>query len=188
MPVKKKTPRYFSHKSAVIDRGAKIGSKTKIWHFSHVMGGAVIGEECNLGQNVYVAATAVLGDGVKIQNNVSIYDGVLLEDRVFCGPSMVFTNVSNPRSGIERKAEYQKTIVRKGATIGANATVVCGVEIGEYVVTTSIPAHALFYGVPAKQKGWVCECGVKLETSRQTLECSACGRSYDIHPNGLVLR
>jgi len=161
--------RYFVHETSVVDAGAEIGDGTKIWHFSHVLGGARIGRNCILGQNVCVSRTTVIGDGCKIQNNVSLYDAVTLEEGVFCGPSMVFTNVINPRAFIERKEEYRATRLRRGCTIGANATVVCGVTIGEYamvgagaVVTRDLPAHALAYGSPARVQGWVCRCGVKL--------------------------
>ena len=153
---------YFFHESGYIDEGAEIGEGTKIWHFSHIMSGAKIGKNCSLGQNVHVGSHAIIGNGVKIQNNVSVYDEVIIEDDVFCGPSCVFTNVINPRSFIERKNEYKKTIVKKGVTIGANATIVCGVTIGEYafigagsVVTHDVPAYALVYGNPAMIHGQV---------------------------------
>jgi len=153
---------YFIHESSYVDEGAKIGEGTKIWHFSHIMSGAKIGKKCSIGQNVNVGSRAVIGDGVKIQNNVSVYDDVVIEDDVFCGPSCVFTNVINPRAFVERKHEYKKTIVKKGVTIGANATIVCGVTIGEYamigagsVVTRDVPAHALAYGNPARVRGKV---------------------------------
>src|SRR5688572_8832512 len=162
-------PDYFVHASSYIDEGAQIGKGTKIWHFCHVMPGAVIGERCNLGQNVVVMPGTRIGNNVKIQNNVSIYEGVELEDDVFCGPSMVFTNVVNPRSHVSRKREYQRTLVRRGATIGANATVVCGVTLGEYafvgagaVVTKDVKPFALVTGVPARQVGWMCRCGERL--------------------------
>ncbi len=184
---------YFVHGSAIVDAGAQIGEGTRIWHFCHVMGGAKIGESCILGQNVFVASKAVLGRNCKIQNNVSIYDGVVLENDVFCGPSMVFTNVINPRSHIIRKDEYQKTLVKKGATIGANATIICGVSIGEYafvaagaVVRRDVPAHAFVAGVPAEQKGWMCECGVRLDAVKSKLKCSACGLNYELKEEGLV--
>lgn len=157
------------HETAVIDAGAQIGEDTRIWHFSHVMPRAVIGRKCNLGQNVFIDNDTVIGDGVKIQNNVSVYNGVILEDGVFIGPSVVFTNVINPRSFIERKTEFRKTLVKKGATIGANATIICGKNIGEYaligagaMVTGDVPAYALVVGNPARQKGWVSEQGYTL--------------------------
>lgn len=153
---------YFKHESSYVDEGAEIGDETKIWHFCHIMSGAKIGERCSLGQNVNVGGKAVIGNGVKIQNNVSIYDSVEIEDDVFCGPSMVFTNVINPRAFVERKTEYKKTILKKGCSIGANATVVCGVTIGEYalvgagsVVTKDVPPYALVYGNPARVHGKV---------------------------------
>ena len=159
----------FIHESSYVDDGASVGDGTKIWHFCHVMPGAVIGERCNLGQNVVVMPGTRIGNNVKIQNNVSIYEGVELEDDVFCGPSMVFTNVLNPRSHVSRKAEYKRTLVRRGATIGANATVVCGVTLGEYafvgagaVVTKDVKPFALVTGVPARQVGWMCRCGERL--------------------------
>src|SRR5471032_1633173 len=161
-------PQAFIHESAYVDDGAQIGPDTKIWHFCHVLGGAVIGERCSLGQNVVVMNGVRIGNNVKIQNNVSVYEGVELEDDVFCGPSMVFTNVVNPRSHVSRKTEYKRTLVKRGSSIGANATIVCGVTLGEYafvgagaVVTKDIPDYALVVGVPAKLTGWVFECGVK---------------------------
>src|SRR5574338_1358272 len=161
---------FFAHESSYIDDGAVIGAGTRIWHFCHIMPGAVIGAGCNLGQNVVVMNGARLGNNVKVQNNVSIYEGVTLEDDVFCGPSCVFTNVTNPRSHIPRKAEYRPTVVRRGATIGANATVICGATLGEYsfigagaVVRGEVPAYALMIGVPARRVGWMCECGVRLD-------------------------
>jgi UDP-2-acetamido-3-amino-2,3-dideoxy-glucuronate N-acetyltransferase len=160
---------YFIHPTAVLDAGAKIGAGTKIWHFSHVMAGAVIGSNCVLGQNVFVAATVLVGDGVKVQNNVSLYDGVVLLNDVFVGPSVVFTNVRSPRSHIDRKSLYQQTLVGKGATIGANATILCGSVIGEYalvgagsVVTGDVPPHGLVVGNPARQVGWVGKSGLTL--------------------------
>lgn len=160
---------YYTHPSSIVDEGAQIGGGSKIWHFSHIMSGAVIGQNCNLGQNVFIANGVVLGDNVKVQNNVSIYEGVICEDDVFLGPSMVFTNVNNPRSAVNRKGEYLKTQVGKGATIGANATIVCGHNIGKYafigagaVVTKNIPDYALVVGNPAKQLGWMSQHGERL--------------------------
>jgi UDP-2-acetamido-3-amino-2,3-dideoxy-glucuronate N-acetyltransferase len=161
---------YFAHSSAIIDEGCTIGNGTRIWHFSHIMPGCIIGEGCNIGQNVVVSPDVVLGKNVKVQNNVSIYTGVICEDDVFLGPSMVFTNVVNPRSAVNRKNEYVRTFVRKGATIGANATIVCGIELGEFcfigagaVVIRSVPAYALVVGNPARQTGWMSEYGHKLK-------------------------
>jgi UDP-2-acetamido-3-amino-2,3-dideoxy-glucuronate N-acetyltransferase len=175
---------YWSHSTAVVDQPADIGQGTKIWHFCHVMAGARIGARCVLGQNVFVASRAVIGNGCKIQNNVSLYDDVILEDDVFLAPSAVFTNVINPRAFIERKHEYRKTVVGRGASVGANATVVCGHSVGEYafvgagaVVTKDVPPYALVTGVPARQVGWMCRCGVRLPTSARPL-CPACGQGY----------
>jgi UDP-2-acetamido-3-amino-2,3-dideoxy-glucuronate N-acetyltransferase len=178
-------PDYFAHESSYIDDGAVIGRGTKIWHFCHVMPGAVIGEGCNLGQNVVVMGGTRLGNNVKVQNNVSIYEGVTLEEDVFCGPSCVFTNVTNPRSHVSRKSEYRPTLVRRGSTIGANATIVCGITLGEYsfigagaVVTSDVPAFALMVGVPARRVGWMCQCGVRLVVGREAATCGACGARY----------
>ncbi len=160
---------YFCHESAIVDEGARIGKGTKIWHFCHVMGKSILGEHCNLGQNVFIADDVVLGNNVKVQNNVSIYSGVICEDDVFLGPSMVFTNIRNPRSAVVRKGEYSRTLVKQGASIGANATIVCGNDIGRFafiaaaaVVTTSVPDYALMMGCPARQTGWMSEYGHRL--------------------------
>jgi len=173
------------HESAYVDAPCEIGPGTRIWHFCHVMAGSRIGRDCSLGQNVFVAGGVVIGDRVKIQNNVSVYTGVVLEDEVFCGPSMVFTNVVNPRSEIPRKDEYRKTLVRRGATLGANCTVVCGHEIGRFafvgagaVVTGDVPDYALVLGTPARRAGWMCRCGVRLAEGAPELVCGACGNRY----------
>jgi UDP-2-acetamido-3-amino-2,3-dideoxy-glucuronate N-acetyltransferase len=184
---------YFVHPSSIVDDGAEIGANTKIWHFCHVSAPCRIGPDCNLGQNVFIARGVQIGRNVKIQNNVSVYEGVILEDDVFCGPSMVFTNVMNPRSFVSRKTEYRTTRVRRGASIGANATVVCGVTIGEYafvgagsVVTHDVPDYALAYGSPARSRGWMCKCGEKLEMdARTSAECSRCGARYELKDGAL---
>ena len=179
------TPDFFVHESSYVDPGAVIGAGTKIWHFCHVMPGAEIGEGCSLGQNVVVMGGVKIGDRVKIQNNVSVYEGVELEADVFCGPSMVFTNVINPRSEVVRKHEFRKTLVKRGTTIGANATIVCGVTLGAYsfvaagaVVTKDISNFALVAGVPARHIGWACRCGVKLPSGTGRVVCDDCGSEY----------
>ncbi len=176
---------YFVHESSYVDDGVQIDRGTKIWHFSHVLSGSRIGEKCNIGQNVVIGPDVSIGNGCKIQNNVSIYKGVTLEDEVFCGPSMVFTNVYNPRSGIRRMDELRPTLVKKGASIGANATVLCGITIGSYafigagaVVLKDVPDYALVVGNPAKQKGWMCECGVQLSFEKEEAACETCGQRY----------
>lgn len=179
---------YFSHESAIIDKGARIGRGTKIWHFCHVMGKSVLGEHCNLGQNVFVADEVVLGNNVKVQNNVSIYSGVVCEDDVFLGPSMVFTNIKNPRSAVVRKGEYAKTLVKKGASIGANATIICGNDIGRFsfiaagsVITREVPDYALMIGCPAQHKGWMSEYGHRLEfDDRGMAVCPESGERYEL--------
>ena len=184
---------YYAHSSAIIDENCDIGEGTKIWHFSHIMSGCKIGRNCNIGQNVVVSPQVVLGDNVKVQNNVSIYTGVICEDDVFLGPSMVFTNVINPRSAIVRKDEFRKTIVRRGASIGANATVVCGNEIGRYamigagaVITKEVPAYGLVYGNPARQNGWVSEYGHKLEFNSEGIGiCPESGEKYILLAKGV---
>lgn len=183
----------FIHPSSFVDEGARLGPGTKVWHFCHVMPGAVIGAGCSLGQNVVVMPGTRIGDRVKIQNNVSIYEGVVLEDDVFCGPSCVFTNVTNPRSHVSRKAEYRPTVVRRGATIGANATVVCGHTIGAFafigagaVVTADVPAYALMVGVPARRVGWMCGCGVRLAAGAGGWQCPTCEARYREAAEGLV--
>jgi UDP-2-acetamido-3-amino-2,3-dideoxy-glucuronate N-acetyltransferase len=177
---------FFAHPTSIIDDGCQIGTNSRIWHFSHIMAGAVVGENCIIGQNVFIANGVVVGNGVKIQNNVSLYTGVIVEDDVFLGPSMVFTNVMNPRSFIERKSEFRQTLIRKGATIGANATIICGNEIGEYafvgagaVVTKTIKPYALVLGNPARQTGWVSRNGLKLNFNNEnTARCSETGETY----------
>lgn len=180
---------YYQHDTAVVDAGASIGGGSKIWHFSHVMGGAIVGQGCVLGQNVFVGGKVKIGDRVKIQNNVSVYDAVVLEDDVFCGPSCVFTNVLNPRAFVERKDDFRETLVKRGATIGANATIVCGVEIGAYamigagaVVTKDVKSYALMMGVPAIQKGWVSRAGEVLDDD---LVCPLTGERYVV-TNGIL--
>lgn len=191
------------HESAYVDDGAVIGDDTRIWHFCHVNAGAVIGERCSLGQNVVVMPRTKIGNNVKIQNNVSVYEGVEMEDDVFCGPSMVFTNVINPRSHVSRKHEYRRTLVRRGVSIGANATIVCGATLGEYafvgagaVVSRDVKPYALVVGVPARQVGWVCACGEKLdapgpsgssgdEAPARRLVCATCGAGYRLADGNL---
>lgn len=185
---------YFVHESAYVDDGVEIGQGTKIWHFCHIQKGAVIGEKCSLGQNVNVSNNVHIGNGVKIQNNVSVYEGVTLEDNVFCGPSMVFTNDLTPRARFPKgSAGYKKTVVHHDATIGANATVVCGHDIGEFatiasgaVVTKNVEPHALMAGVPARRIGWVCECGQVLREKDGIYVCPDCGRRYE-YTNGALI-
>jgi UDP-2-acetamido-3-amino-2,3-dideoxy-glucuronate N-acetyltransferase len=182
---------YFVHESSYVDEPCEVGEGTKIWHFSHIMSGSKIGRGCNIGQNVVVSPGVRIGDNVKLQNNVSVYTGVELEDDVFCGPSMVFTNVVNPRSHVSRKDEYRRTLVKKGASIGANATVVCGNTIGRYafigagaVVIRDVPDYAMIVGNPGRIAGWMCQCGIKLDLDRsdkgvQSVTCSSCGKRYE---------
>jgi len=183
----------YIHPSAVIDEGSSIGAGTKIWHFSHIMPEAVIGENCVIGQNVFVGNKVVIGNGVKVQNNVSLYEGVICEEEVFIGPSAVFTNVINPRSAIERKKEFRATLIEKGATIGANATIICGITIGTYafigagaVVTKDVPAYALMTGNPARQTGWMSEAGEKLELQDGKAVCKTSGTEYQLVNGKLV--
>jgi UDP-2-acetamido-3-amino-2,3-dideoxy-glucuronate N-acetyltransferase len=187
--------RYFVAKSAIVEKGAKIGEGSKIWHFSHIMAGAQIGKNCTIGQNVFVADGAKIGNKVKIQNNVSVYSGVNLQDEVFCGPSVVFTNVRKPRSSYPVHKNYVKTLVKQGATIGANATIVCGVTIGRFafigagsVVTKDIADFALVYGNAAKQKGWVCRCAeiLKITAKAKRCVCRKCNRKYSYTGNKLI--
>ena len=185
---------YFAHESAFIDEGCKIGKGTKVWHFSHIMSNCTLGENCNIGQNVVISPDVILGKNVKVQNNVSIYTGVVCEDDVFLGPSMVFTNVMNPRSAVNRRSEYLKTVVKKGASIGANATIVCGHDIGEFafvgagaVVTKHVPAYALVVGNPARQMGWMSEFGHRLEfNSAGSATCPESGEKYQLENNSVV--
>lgn len=182
-------PSYFVHESSYVDEPCSIGPGTKIWHFSHVMKNCRIGEGCNIGQNVVISPDVVIGRNVKIQNNVSVYTGCILEDDVFCGPSMVFTNVINPRSHVIRRDEYKTTLVRRGASLGANSTIVCGITIGQYafvgagsVVTRDVADYALMYGSPARLRGWVCACGIKLalslDSNSEEALCQSCGKRY----------
>lgn len=179
--------KYFVHKSADVEKGARIGEGTSVWHYSHISKGAIIGKNCKIGQNVFVGNDVRIGSNVKIQNNVSVYDGITLEDNVFCGPSAVFTNVINPRSEYprDRKKEFKATLVKRGASIGANATIVCGNEIGGYafigagaVITKDVPPYALAYGNPARIHGWICECGEKLNFNIKYAKCSVCNKRY----------
>jgi UDP-2-acetamido-3-amino-2,3-dideoxy-glucuronate N-acetyltransferase len=184
---------YFAHETAVIDKGCQIGKETKIWHFSHIMSGCTIGENCNIGQNVVISPDVVLGRNVKVQNNVSVYTGVICEDDVFLGPSMVFTNITNPRSAVVRKDQYEKTVVEKGATIGANATVLCGINIGRYafigagaVVTKDVSPYALVIGNPARQAGWMSEYGHRLHFDEKNIAvCPESNEKYRL-ANGAV--
>ncbi len=186
---------YFAHHTAEIDEGCVIGKGTKIWHFSHIMKSAVIGEDCNIGQNVVVSPGVTLGKGVKVQNNVSIYTGVVCEDDVFIGPSAVFTNVINPRSAVSRKDEFRDTLVKKGATIGANATIVCGITLGEYsfigagcVVTKDVPAYGLMVGNPSRQMGWMSRHGERLEFDEDGMaKCGASGERYALREGEVEL-
>jgi UDP-2-acetamido-3-amino-2,3-dideoxy-glucuronate N-acetyltransferase len=189
-PGKAKASDYFLHESSFVDENVQIGKGTKIWHFSHILKNTRLGKNCSVGQNVVIGPNVTIGDNVKIQNNVSVYDGVTLEDDVFCGPSMVFTNVSNPRSHWPRKEEYKRTLVKRGASMGANSTIVCGSTIGRYafigagaLVSKDIPDYALVYGVPARIHGWICYCGIKLDLtddpeSSEAAKCGLCGREY----------
>lgn len=184
---------YHAHASAFIDQGVEIGEGTSIWHTSHILTGSRIGKNCKIGQNVVVGPRVTVGHGVKIQNNVSVYEGVTLEDYVFCGPSMVFTNVFNPRSEIPRMNELKTTLVRKGATLGANSTILCGITIGQYaligagaVVTKDVPDHALVVGNPGRVTGWMCRCGVKLHVDDKTAACKICGQQYRVEPIGMT--
>ncbi len=187
---------YSVHDTAIIDEGARIGQGSRVWHWAHVCGGAVIGDGCSLGQNVFVGNKVTIGNNVKIQNNVSVYDNVTIEDDVFCGPSMVFTNVYNPRSAVTRKDEYRDTLVKKGATLGANCTIVCGITIGEYafvgagaVINRDVPAYALMVGIPAKQVGWMSEHGERLGlplSGEGEVECAHTGRIYRLSNNSLA--
>jgi len=190
-------PDFFAHESAYVDQPCEIGAGTKIWHFCHVMAGARIGRDCVLGQNVMVATGVTIGDRVKIQNNVSVYTGVTVEDEVFVGPSVVFTNVLTPRAHISRKHEFQRTLVRRGANLGANATIVCGVVIGRYafvgagaVVTADLPDFSLVYGSPARVRGWVCQCGLRLPLGgfgeRRGVQCAACHHRYTLTGSRLL--
>ncbi|MEA4924846.1 MAG: DapH/DapD/GlmU-related protein [Syntrophomonadaceae bacterium] len=178
---------YFVHETSYIDQNVQIGTGTKIWHFCHLMPGSKVGEQCNIGQNVFIGSDVVLGNGVKIQNNVSLYTGVICEDDVFLGPSMVFTNVINPRAFIERKTEFKTTLIKRGASIGANATIVCGTTIGRYafigagaVVSSNVPDYALVYGNPGRRKGWVCQCGTKLKIENNHAQCPVCQKEYKL--------
>jgi UDP-2-acetamido-3-amino-2,3-dideoxy-glucuronate N-acetyltransferase len=183
--------KYFTHETAVIDEGSEIGVNTKIWHFTHVMPKSIIGKNCNIGQNVFIDNNVKIGNGVKIQNNVSVYNSVIVEDDCFLGPSMVFTNVINPRAHIERKHEYKTTLLKQGATIGANATIVCGITLGKYclvgagaVVIRDVPDFALIVGNPSKQIGWVSEAGIKLDFKNNNIAfCSETGQEYKIENN-----
>jgi UDP-2-acetamido-3-amino-2,3-dideoxy-glucuronate N-acetyltransferase len=192
-PAFKPAKPYFAHESAFVDDGVEIGEGTSIWHTSHILKGSRIGKNCKIGQNVVVGPHVIVGDGVKIQNNVSVYEGVTLEDHVFCGPSMVFTNVFNPRSEIPRMKEIKQTLVKRGATLGANSTILCGITIGRYafigagaVVTKDVPDHALVVGNPGRVTGWMCLCGVKLHVKDDKASCPSCGHQYRAERTGVT--
>lgn len=181
------------HESSIIDPDVTIGARTKIWHFCHVLSNTVLGSDCSVGQNVMIGPNVTVGDNVRIQNNVSVYDGVTLEDDVFCGPSMVFTNVLNPRAHVDRKSEFRKTLVRQGSSIGANATIVCGVTLGRFsfigagaVVTKDVPDFGLVVGVPGRQIGWVCRCGERLPQMVHNSTLCVCGAAYRLSDEGLL--
>jgi UDP-2-acetamido-3-amino-2,3-dideoxy-glucuronate N-acetyltransferase len=191
-PSKPAAQPYFAHQTAALDDGVEIGEGTKIWHFSHILKNSIVGKNCNIGQNVVIGPDVTVGDGCKIQNNVSVYKGVTLENNVFCGPSMVFTNVYNPRANIKRMDELRPTLVREGATIGANSTIMCGITLGRYclvaagaMVLRDVPDHALVAGNPATQKGWMCQCCVRLTGAGKKLKCPSCGRKYKLAKAGL---
>ena len=189
--------KYYKHKSSFIDKNVTIGVGTKIWHFSHILPNTSIGKNCTIGQNVLIGPNVKIGNKCKIQNNISIYQGVELEDGVFCGPSMVFTNIKNPRTFIERKKEFNKTLVKKGASIGANATILCGNIIGKYaliaagsIITKNVPNYSLFIGTPAKHSGWVCKCGkvlTKILRPKNTIQCKECKKKYKYQNNNIKL-
>jgi UDP-2-acetamido-3-amino-2,3-dideoxy-glucuronate N-acetyltransferase len=188
---------YYAHPTAIIDDGAQIGAGSKIWHFCHIMPQVIIGERCSFGQNVFIANHVTIGTNVKVQNNVSLYEGVTLEDDVFCGPSAVFTNVKTPRSAFPRNtsADYLPTLVKRGASIGANATIVCGVTLGEWcfigagaVITKDVPPHALMLGVPARCAGWVCECGEVLTLNENASTCAHCAKAYALRDANSLIR
>jgi UDP-2-acetamido-3-amino-2,3-dideoxy-glucuronate N-acetyltransferase len=188
---------FYVHESAYIDKGAIVGTGSSIWHFCHIMSGAELGEECTLGQNVFIQSNVIIGNHCKIQNNVSVYEGVILEDYVFCGPSMVFTNVKDPRCKYPQRGSefYAETLVREGASIGANATIVCGNTIGKHafigsgaVVTADVPDYALMVGVPAKRVGWSCECGEILPGFESDIQCPRCGMEYSLEENGRLIQ
>ena len=186
---------YFCHESSIIDPGAQIGEGTRIWHFSHIMGTARIGKNCVIGQNVFIGNNVTIADGVKVQNNVSVYEGVIVEKNVFIGPSVVFTNVINPRSFIERKSEFKESLIKEGSSIGANATILCGITIGAYAmigagatVTDDVKDFAIVKGIPARWSGWVCQCGVKLELNNDaSTVCSACGTKYNLNKQNIEI-